>query len=455
MESIKRKNTKEHMTFHSEKKAPYLTFPALEAMDGIVHGFSTRLGGVSREHLSSMNLSFSRGDDPECVRENFRRIGESIGFEPENLVFSMQTHTVNVRKVTKEDRGRGFLYPVGYQDVDGLVTNDEDVILATFYADCVPLFFVDPVKRAVGLSHSGWKGTVGKIGKATVEMMVKEFGSDPGELIAAIGPSICQDCYEVSEDVILQFQEAFSEKDWGDLYYKKENGKYQLNLWNANRLVFLEAGIRPEHIVVTDLCTACNPDLLFSHRASQGKRGNLAAFLGLKDLKIRMAKESDAEEMLEIYRPYVEQTAVTFEYETPSGEEFRKRIRKVLEEFPWLVYEENGEILGYAYAAKYHERAAFQWTAELSVYLKETARKKGIGKKLYEELFCRLRAMGIYKVYAHITWPNEDSVAFHEKLGFVHTARFPKTGYKLGKWRDTIFMEKLLAELPEHPNLRI
>lgn len=261
---------------------PYLTFPALEKSGVVTHGFSTRLGGVSKEHLFSMNLSFARGDKEENVRENFARIADAIGFKTENLVFSDQTHTTNVRIVTEADRGKGFVKERDYTDVDGLVTNVPGIVLATFYADCVPLYFVDPVKKVIGLSHSGWKGTVGKIGKETVKKMQETFGSNPTDILAAVGPSICQSCYEVSEVVILQFQENYDEQYWDDLYYRKENGKYQLNLWKANEIVFLESGILPEHISITDICTCCNPELLYSHRATQGRRGNLAAFLALK-----------------------------------------------------------------------------------------------------------------------------------------------------------------------------
>lgn len=282
MKKIRRKSEREVLTWHGEKEVPYFTFPSFEKLSEIVHGFSSRLGGVSEGCLSSMNLSFSRGDEPERVRENFRRMAESIGFSEENLVFSMQTHTTNVCRVGKEDCGRGLFRPVGYRDVDGLVTNEPEVVLATFYADCVPLFFMDPVRHCIGLSHSGWRGTVGKIGKVTVETMTREFGSDPKDILAAVGPSICQDCYEVSEEVIGLFRENFVEELWPKLFYGKENGHYQLNLWEANRSIFEEAGILPEHITVTDVCTACNPELLFSHRASGGKRGNLAGFLGLR-----------------------------------------------------------------------------------------------------------------------------------------------------------------------------
>ncbi len=279
---LKRKGNDHVIEVSGTQEVPFLSYPMLEKTGIVCHGFSTRQGGVSTEHLSSMNLGFGRGDEEENVRENFRRMASSIGFEAENLVLSQQTHTTNVRKVTEEDRGRGFTKPLGWQDVDGLVTDVKGLVLTTFYADCVPLFFVDPVRKAIGLSHSGWKGTVGKIGKATIEMMQKEYGSRPEDLIAAVGPSICQDCYEVSQDVIEQFKESFEKKDRESLFYKKDNGKYQLNLWKANELIFLEAGIKKEHISITDVCTCCNSEILYSHRASQGKRGNLAAFLMLK-----------------------------------------------------------------------------------------------------------------------------------------------------------------------------
>ena len=260
----------------------YLTYPLLENTGIVKHGFSTRVGGVSEGVCSTMNLSFSRGDDENAVRENFRRMANALDVEEDCFVFSQQTHTTNVRKVTLDDKGKGLTRQLDYQDVDGLITNVPGLCLSTFYADCVPLYFVDPVQKAIGLSHSGWRGTVGKIGAVTVQKMREEYGSKPEDIIAAIGPSICQDCYEVSEDVIVEVQNNFDEKYWKALYYKKENGKYQLNLWKANEIVLAEAGVLKKHIAVTNLCTCCNDEMLFSHRASQGKRGNLAAFLALK-----------------------------------------------------------------------------------------------------------------------------------------------------------------------------
>ena len=260
----------------------FLSFPLLEKTGVVVCGFSTRLGGVSRGCCESMNLSFTRGDDPEAVMENYRRIGHALGISPEQIVCSDQTHTVNVRKVGRDDCGNGITKPKPYRDVDGLITDEAQVALATFYADCVPLYLVDPEKKAIGLAHSGWRGTVGKIGKATVEAMRREYGCRPEAIRTVIGPSICQECYEVSEDVAEAFKKAYDPGLWDRLMTKREDGKYQLNLWEACRENFLEAGILPEHISMPEICTCCNPGFLFSHRASKGKRGNLAAFLMLK-----------------------------------------------------------------------------------------------------------------------------------------------------------------------------
>lgn len=273
---------REHIFDEADGEVPYLEYPMLRDTGIVKHGFSTRLGGVSGGYYESLNLSFDRGDDPEAVRENFRRIGEAIGVQVEDMVMSKQTHTTNVRVVTEEDRGKGIVRDRDYTDVDGLITNVRGICLVTSYADCVPLYFVDPVRKAIGLSHSGWRGTVGKIGKKTVELMTESFGSDPADILACVGPSICSDCYEVSQDVIDKVKEVFDEALWESLFYEKGNGKYQLDLWKTNEEVFQEAGILPEHIAVTNVCTRCNSRILYSHRVQGDKRGNLCAFLALK-----------------------------------------------------------------------------------------------------------------------------------------------------------------------------
>lgn len=254
------------------------TFPLLSKDTGVKNAFTTRQGGSSKGIFESLNLSYTRGDDPEAVTENYRRVAAAMGGTLSDIVCSDQTHTTNVLRVDRSCGGYGVMRERPYTDVDGLVTNDPGVILATFYADCVPLYFVDPKHRAIGLSHSGWRGTVGRMGAATLAKMKEEFGTDPKDVLAAVGPSICQDCYEVSEDVASAFATEFAGHE-KEILLDKGNGKYQLDLWRSNAIVLQEAGIQKEHLAVTNLCTCCNPKLLFSHRASHGKRGNLGAFL--------------------------------------------------------------------------------------------------------------------------------------------------------------------------------
>ena len=265
---------------------PYIQFKNLSATGIVKHGFSTRKGGVSTGIFSSMNLNFKRGDDPDAVLENYRRMADALDMRVEDMVLSDQTHTTNVRVIIEEDRGKGILKPQDYSDVDGMITNVPGLVLVTSYADCVPLYFVDPVRKAIGLSHSGWKGTVGYIGQKTVEKMHEVYGSEPKDIVVAIGPSICQSCYEVSEDVAEAFRTNFAENEAEDILLDKGNGKYQLDLWKANWYVLTDAGILPEHLSVTDLCTACHPDLLWSHRKTNGQRGGLSAFLSLIDTSV-------------------------------------------------------------------------------------------------------------------------------------------------------------------------
>lgn len=265
---------------------PYIQFKNLSATGIVKHGFSTRKGGVSTGIFSSMNLNFKRGDDPDAVLENYRRMAAALNMRVEDMVLSDQTHTTNVRVITEEDRGKGILRPQDYSDVDGMITNVPGIVLVTSYADCVPLYFVDPVRKAIGLSHSGWKGTVGHIGQKIVEKMHEVYGSEPKDIVAAIGPSICQSCYEVSDDVAEAFRANFTADEAADILLDKGNGKYQLDLWKANWYVLTDAGILPEHLSVTDLCTACHPDLLWSHRKTNGQRGGLSAFLSLIDTSV-------------------------------------------------------------------------------------------------------------------------------------------------------------------------
>lgn len=286
MFKIYRNQEQEVLKQNEKNGVEYLTFPSLTNTGVVNHLFSTRLGGVSTGIFSSMNYSFTRGDNKEAVLENYRRTADVLGCALEDFVCSDQTHTTNIRRITQADRGKGVVKPGDYTDVDGMITDEENIVLATFYADCVPLFFVDSRHRAIGLAHSGWKGTVHKMGQCMIERMAFEYGTRPEDLQVAIGPSICQECYEVSEDVAEQFKQAFPDSlIQSQIMYskmKEEETKYQLNLQKANYFIFKEAGISDSQIAVTDICTAHNPDYLFSHRASHGKRGNLGAFMTLR-----------------------------------------------------------------------------------------------------------------------------------------------------------------------------
>ena len=262
---------------------PYLSFKALEDTGMVINGFSTRLGGASKGRFATMNFSYSRKDDPADVLENFTRMADALGVERARMVVSYQTHTTNVRRVTREDEGKGVIRERDYRNVDGLITDVPGITLVTFYADCVPLYLVDPVHHAIGLSHSGWRGTVRRMGQVTMDAMKEAFGTRPEDVTACIGPSICRDCFEVGEEVAEAFADAFDPKYRDALYRANAKpGKYQLDLWKANEIIFQEAGVPKEQIHTTNICTMCNSDYLFSHRRVGEERGNLAAFLSIR-----------------------------------------------------------------------------------------------------------------------------------------------------------------------------
>lgn len=265
----------------SEYVVPVIGFETYRNYTWLTHGFSTRYGGVSDGIYKSMNLSFSQGDDERRVLKNHGIMAKTMGVELADMVYSHQTHTTNVLRVTREHAGMGFTVTRNFHDVDGFVTDVPGLMLVTAYADCVPLYFADTRLHVIGLSHSGWRGTVNNMAQATVDKMSYEFGSRPCDIAAFIGPSICASCYEIGDDVARNFRDRYgaeSEK----ILTKKEaasEDKYYLNLHAANRINMLNAGMLPQNIHVTDICTCCNPELLFSHRASKGKRGGLCGYM--------------------------------------------------------------------------------------------------------------------------------------------------------------------------------
>ena len=257
----------------------YVQFPSL-ICDGVTHGFTTRHGGVSKGIFSTMNMSFTRGDDPQAVTENYKRICDALGTDYKKCVLSNQTHTTNIRVVTEDDAGKGIVCDRDYDDVDGLITNVKGLTLVTQYADCVGLLFYDPKKQVIATSHAGWRGTVGMIGKKTVELMSEHFGCDPKDIKAGIAPSIGPCCFEVDKPVYDEFIKMKG-IDLDRIIKDDGNGKYHIDLWETNRQTLILAGLNPENISVTDLCTKCLHDDFFSHRYTKGERGNLAALIAL------------------------------------------------------------------------------------------------------------------------------------------------------------------------------
>lgn len=269
------------MKLHNTDSVPYLTYNSLSELTFINHAFSTKHGGVSEGEFESMNFAFNRGDAPDKVTENYKRFCQSADFEYETLTASAQDHNTIVRAVTKKDCGVGIYKPRDMESVDALITNEKEVTLVTYYADCTPLFFVDTKTKAIGLAHAGWRGTVGRIGEKVVEKMTELYGTNPADIKAAIGPAISVCCYEVDypcAEHFLKLEGLDSKK----FVFPKENGKYMLDLLETNRQILVACGVKPENITVSDICTNCNSDLLWSHRATKGHRGTMCAFMCLK-----------------------------------------------------------------------------------------------------------------------------------------------------------------------------
>ena len=260
---------------------PYIEFTPFDEFEWVKLDFSTRLGGVSEGIYSSMNFSFDRGDSYENVYKNYELFLDTMNLKPENCVCTKQTHTTNVLAVNSDMAGMGLTRPRSFDNVDGLVTNEPGLCLVTYFADCVPVYFVDPVKRCIGASHSGWRGTAADITHETVNLMSRTYGSKSKDIHAFIGPSICQDCYEVDEAVADKFRAVYSEDEINMILYHTFGDKYQLNLQTANYFNMVHAGIKPDNIGISNICTSCNSSWLFSHRASHGKRGVLCGFMSI------------------------------------------------------------------------------------------------------------------------------------------------------------------------------
>lgn len=255
-----------------------VTFYRAEGL-GTVHGFSTRLGGVSAPPFDTLNLGLSQGDDPACVRENFRRFCAAVGADVDRMVVTHQVHQDNVRIATSADAGKGLDRERDY-DVDGLITNERGLPLVIHSADCIPVLLHDPVKQVIGACHAGWRGTALGIARRTVERMGEIYGTDPADVRCAIGPGISRCCFETDGDVPEAMRRALGSaaEPFIDVH---PNGKFHVDLKAINRHWLLSAGVPAEHIAVCEACTACDTTTFFSHRRTGNARGSLAAVIGL------------------------------------------------------------------------------------------------------------------------------------------------------------------------------
>lgn len=257
----------------------FLSVPSFDETGLCTTCFSTRLGGVSLPPLDSMNLGFGRGDVRESVLENYRLLGNAAGFCGERVVAFSQVHKNDVCVADACDAGEAFLSKK--REFDAVVTNVPDLPVATYHADCVPVFLLDPVKRAAGVAHAGWRGTALKSPAAAVRAMVKAFGSDPRDVLAAIGPAIDMCCFETDRDVPAAMLESFG--DAARAYIRDDkNGKFHVSLPELNAQSLLECGVLDEHITMSHECTCCKSDYYWSHRATGGVRGAMAAIIVLK-----------------------------------------------------------------------------------------------------------------------------------------------------------------------------
>lgn len=253
---------------------------SMTQVGGVAHGFSTRLGGVSEGMWESLNLGVSRGDDPDHVRENYRRFFTAAGVMPGKIAMTNQIHGGVVRCVTTADVKADPYDKVGYE-ADGLMTDLPRVALVVYSADCIPILFYDPVRRVVAAVHAGWRGTAAGIATAAVERMENVYGCSRSDILAAIGPGIGPDCFETHEDVPNAMTAALSTAVLQHIKIK-ENGKFAVDLKAINAMRLEQAGLARAHIAVCDVCSCCHPELFWSHRKLGTSRGSMAAVIQLR-----------------------------------------------------------------------------------------------------------------------------------------------------------------------------
>jgi YfiH family protein len=247
----------------------------------VIAGFTTKNNGISKSFNGTLNLAFHVQDNQEDVQQNRRHLASEMGFSIEQWVSAEQTHEVNIKKIDERDKSKGALdYGSSIPRTDGFYSDSEDILLTMCYADCVPIFYFSPKAQRIGVVHAGWKGTTDGIAQKMADMWAEE-GISKEDILAVIGPSICQKCYIVDEKVIDKVQKwVIDSKEMP--YNEISTGQYELNLRKLNQIILENSGIPASNISVTTLCTSCDQEEFFSHRRDKGNTGRMLAFIGMK-----------------------------------------------------------------------------------------------------------------------------------------------------------------------------
>ena len=256
------------MKIHKKEKLKYLTFDSFEKTRLVKHAFSTRCGGVSEGYFAELNLGFNRGEEREKVLSNYKLFCDAVSVDYENMVFSDQVHGVAIRHVKKGDTCK---------EIDALISNQPNVVLATVYADCVPLYFLDTEEKVIALAHAGWRGTAAEIARLTIEEMQKVYACKTENIIAGIGPAISSCCFEVDSPVY----EAFKKFHFAEDYITASADKFYIDLKGMNKQIMIHSGLKEENIETADICTKCNAELFYSHRRMGTNRGTMIAVMEL------------------------------------------------------------------------------------------------------------------------------------------------------------------------------
>ncbi len=249
----------------------YFKSEILDNISGLKHGFTSKLGGCSQGKISGLNLGFRVGDDAAAVVKNYELVSGDLGISFEGIVAAKQIHSAEIKVITEKEKGYGIAYRDKLFEADGLITNCKNIPLCVFYADCVPVLLAEAEAGVIAAVHSGWRGTVQQIAGKAVEKMCNEFGANPEKIKAVIGPSIGPCCFETGEEVATRFDKS--------LVKSEQNGKFKVDLWEANRRILQAKGVKAKNIDISKRCTVCHSDILYSYRIHNENTGRMGAFI--------------------------------------------------------------------------------------------------------------------------------------------------------------------------------